>query len=112
MEEREAAEWKLKQLKHYKQTDSYNCGVLCLQFIECLVNNTSLENIMNPDKYRGTIKNDLIKYGNINCMHCEDTTSPSVYTCNKCCRGVDEGCYNYVSSLLKPSEEYSCFLCQ
>lgn len=108
--------WNLKQVAHYKQTDSYNCGILCLQFMEALLTNQSLTGIINPDKYRTIIKNELVEYGNMNmkCMHCENGKMPSVVNCIKCKRGIDEGCFKYLNETLniKMSQPFICFICQ
>ena len=32
--------WTLGEFSHTKQTDGFNCGVICLKFLECILNNT------------------------------------------------------------------------
>lgn len=108
--------WKLKILDHYVQKDSYNCGVLCIELIEAILLKKSLEKILNPDVYRTSIKNDLIKYGdsNIECIHCEGGQLKSIFKCYICNRGVDKDCFDYYNKILNipHSLPFTCYLCQ
>lgn len=108
-------DWRFVEKSHTKQTDWYNCGVLCCQFSECLIKNTSLDNVANPNKYRQVMKSKLLKYRkdmSNECIHCEDLGNSPIKNCNICQRPIDQFCLEQYYELdQRISPNFKCHLC-
>lgn len=102
--------WICKKVTQYKQIDGHNCGVICCQFAEAIIKNNSLKSIINPNKYRKIIQNDLISYGHIpiTCIHCN--AEDELLKCIKCSRSVDMNCIK--TYYLDNKDNFQCLLCK
>ncbi|KNC33614.1 hypothetical protein FF38_02988 [Lucilia cuprina] len=75
-----SGEWEKQELDHPIQSDIFNCGVLCCQFLEALLKKRNLNEIINPNEYRNIMKNKLramSKDRSDECLHCEGVPNAS-----------------------------------
>lgn len=106
--------WTLRNMKHKKQYDNFNCAVYICQFVEAILNNGNLDCLENPNQYRETIKEKLIEFSDsmqFICLHCGDGPKKYTYKCTNCERPSCDGCltYNYGTNI--SYENFKCIFC-
>lgn len=91
-----ALEYKPKQIKHGRQKDNFNCGIYVCQFAEAILNKKNLEDIEDPNIYRGLIKKVLLESADDMtkvCLHCGTYCDENL--CKSCDRPICGGCFRF-----------------
>lgn len=107
--------WQFKQLPHFFQNDSHNCGIFMLQFCKNYLNNQPLTNVINCLAFRKLVKGFLIENSNnvLNyCLYCGEEKKNEVVEikCGICNRWVDERCAVTMNHF-QPNGSFTCELC-
>lgn len=91
--------WENVPIEHDCQTDHFNCGVFLCQYVEAILLENVLVNLVNPNTYRDTIKLGLENYADEMseiCLHCGDKCgAKTTFVCIECRRPACVGCTSY-----------------
>jgi hypothetical protein len=110
--------WSYKQYNHVIQSDGFNCGVYAAKFLQNLIAQQDLENVLNePQRYRTEIKELLaskslepFEFCSICCENYQQKNRLILIKCMSCTRHFHIDCHLELSHLEK-NKAISCLEC-